>query len=468
MMMRSRRTAVLLCLLTLVLSPAGRDGLAAELSPGTDRPRFIVMFEAESGLPATFEQMVTSAGGSLVRAIPQVGMAIASGDAAFAARIERTPGVQRVAPDKELQSGPGGVETLLAPNPPVVPWNMRAIKADAAWAAGYRGNRSVKVAILDTGIDPTHTELAGVVDATRSASFIEDIPGLPQCFDHSLIATYFPGAPAWTDIDTHGTHVAGIVAAQGRVLSGVAPNVTLIAVKVVNVCNLVNPSWAIAGIVHAADQGADVINMSLQVAVPRSCRYEGQPRGEAADGCAAVLSALNRAVAYARSKGALLVAAAGNFATDFDHAKDLTVLPADLPGVMGVSATAPLYGANPDTPASYTNYGSSLVDVAGPGGRFAGGTDMVLSLCSNFSLLHPECLFRNSYQYRAGTSFSAPHVAGVAALVDSIYGGQLSGDELQSLITSTADDLGKPGKDPYFGRGRVNALRAVTEGRVSR
>lgn len=467
-MRQPRQIAVIVFLLALVLVPARYGALAGELPSSADTQRYIIMFEAESGLPATFEQMVTSAGGSLVRVIPQVGMVIASGDAGFAARIERAPGVQRVAPDTELKSGPDSVETSVAPNPTLVPWNMRAIKADAAWAAGHRGSRSVKVAILDTGIDPTHTDLLGVVDATRSASFIEDIPGLPQCFDQSLIATYFPGAPAWTDLHTHGTHVAGIVAAQGVVLSGVAPNVTLMAVKVVNVCNLVNPSWAIAGIVHAADQGADVINMSLQVALPRSCRYEGQPRGEAADGCAAVLSALNRTVAYARSKGALLVAAAGNFATDFDHAKDLTVLPADLPGVMGVSATAPLDGANPDTPTSYTNYGSSLVDVAGPGGRFAGGTDMVLSLCSNFSLVHPECLFRNSYQYRAGTSFSAPHVAGVAALVDSIYGGQLSGDELQSIITSTADDLGKPGKDPYFGRGRVNALRAVTGGRVSR
>jgi subtilisin family serine protease len=460
---RQRQIAFIVSLLALVLVPAGRGALAEELPSSAETQRYIIMFDAESGLPPTFEQMVTSAGGSLVRAIPQVGLAIASGNAEFAASIERTPGVRGVAPDKLLKRSADGVGTPVAANSPAVPWNMRAINAEAAWAAGYRGNASVKVAILDTGIDPTHSDLSGVVDAARSASFVEDIPGLPQCFDDALIATYFPGAPAWIDIHTHGTHVAGIVAAQGRGISGVAPHVTLMAVKVLNVCDIVIPSWGIAGLVHAADQGADVINMSIALVVPRSCRYEGEPRSAAADGCAAVLSALNRAVAYVRSKGALLVAAAGNFATDFDHAKDLTVVPADLPGVMGVSATAPLGGANPDTPTGYTNYGSSLVDVAGPGGRFLGGADMVLSLCSNFSLVHPECLFRSTYQYRAGTSFAAPHVAGVAALVDSIYSGQLNGDELRSIVESTADDLGKPGKDPFFGRGRVNAFRAVTE-----
>jgi subtilisin family serine protease len=206
-----------------------------------------------------------------------------------------------------------------------------------------------------------------------------------------------------------------------------------------------------------------VINMSIAVTFPRSCRFDWVPRGELRNDCAATLSALNRAAAYARGKGALLVAAAGNFATDFDHAKDLTVVPADLPGVMGVSATAPVGGLDPDTPTTYTNYGNSLVDVAAPGGRFSGGADMVLSLCSNFNLVHPECLFSNSYHYRAGTSHAAPLVSGVAALVDSIHNGDLNAAQLESIVKGTADDLGKPGKDPFFGQGRVNAFRAVTE-----
>jgi hypothetical protein len=80
-------------------------------------------------------------------------------------------------------------------------------------------------------------------------------------------------------------------------------------------------------------------------------------------------------------------------------------------------------GSDPDTPASYTNYGTSLVDVAAPGGRFAGGQDMVLS--------------------------------------DSAHEGDLTGAQLQSTVEQTADDFGSPGTDPLFGRGRVNAFRAA-------
>jgi lantibiotic leader peptide-processing serine protease len=90
------------------------------------------------------------------------------------------------------------------------------------------------------------------------------------------------------------------------------------------------PSAAIAGAVHAADRGADVINVSLAISLQRSCRADGEPRNV----CAATLSALGRAASYARQRGALVVAAAGNNALDLDHARDLTVVPADLATVM--------------------------------------------------------------------------------------------------------------------------------------
>lgn len=469
------RTALTLavCTLALLLAPAG---LAQAEQSTDDAQRVLVVFDAERALPADVGQMVELASGELLRAMPQVGLLVASGDAGFASRMERTAHVQAVVPDEPLLASrgepaalerPGTLTALAAHDPSSAKffdqqWNMRAIDADDAWAAGFRGDPSVTVAILDTGIDPTHRDLAGAVDASRSASFVDDVPGLPQCSDNSLIATYFPGAPAWTDLHTHGTHVSGIVAAQGYGISGVAPDVTLIAVKVANVCGQVSPSAAIAGAVHAADQGADVINVSLAIRLQRSCRTDGEPDSEPRNVCAATLSALGRAASYARQRGALVVAAAGNNALDLDHARDVTVVPADLATVMGVSATAPVNGFDHDTPASYTNYGTSLVDVAAPGGRFAGGQDMVLSLCSNFSLLYPECRGTNAYQHRAGTSFAAPHVAGVAALADSAHQGDLTGAQLQSTVEQTADDVGSPGTDPFFGRGRVNAFRAAT------
>jgi len=152
------------------------------------------------------------------------------------------------------------------------------------------------------------------------------------------------------------------------------------------------------------------------------------------------------------------------------------IVPAQSSNVVGVSATGPIdaIGVEPDTVASYTDFGHSLVNVAAPGGDFRRFTmdptdpnfgtwflDMVLSPCSRFSLLIPVCQTGNFFVFAAGTSMSAPHASGVAALIDSQSGGKLNASQLQTRLQKSADDLGKPGADPFYGHGRVNALTAV-------
>jgi lantibiotic leader peptide-processing serine protease len=449
---------------------------------------FIVLFRSPNAVPGNAERLVASAGGTLIRTLPQIGVAIArSSDFRFADRLARAPEVAGVAEDPLIRWIPPDIpRTVLQESLPLSPaahdpaaaaffplqWNMRAIQADQAWAAGHQGHPAVTVAILDSGIDPTHIDLIGTVDAARSVSFVTDLPDLPECSDPSLIATHFPGAPPWIDLDFHGTHVAGIVAAQGFGVSGVAPHVRLMAVKVLNVCAFGTFGWVIQGIVHAADAGADILNLSLAAAIPRSCRFEGlEPgdRGDLRNECAALLSAMNRATNYAHRQGALVVAAAGNAALNLDRSRDLVVLPAQNPNVATVSATGPVdaIGVEPDTVASYTNFGNSLVDVAAPGGdfrRFPDGDwflDMVLSPCSRFSLTIPDCQTGHFFVFAAGTSMAAPHAAGVAALIDSRFQGALNGSQLRTRLQQTSDDLGNPGNDPFYGHGRVNAFAAV-------
>lgn len=450
----------------------------AAASGGEEVPYLITM----SGwkLPKNIAKTVQNSGGTLTGTLDAIGVATAvSSDPGFADKMAKQKGISDVSVDEYIQWLPDMkyevYEKSLESSGPVpeghnpaaalffpLQWNMRAIDADDAWAAGFQGDPSVTVAILDTGLDYSHIDMLGTVDFARSASFVTNLPLLPQCSDPALIAAIFPGQPPWIDLAFHGTHVGGIVAAQGFGVSGVAPHVTLMAVKVLNVCGFGFFSWILAGIVYAADQDADVINMSL-----------GVPGGISKSAFPGFIASVNRATTYAHRQGTLVVASAGNDATNADKDGNTLRTPAQNANVMGISATGPTaaIGVNPDTPASYTDFGHSLVDVAAPGGdfrRFPVGDwflDMVLSPCSSFSLVIPFCQLGGIYLFVAGTSMAAPHASGVAALIDSNQGGALRASQLETGVERTADDLGKRGADPFYGHGRVNAFRAATEAR---
>jgi subtilisin family serine protease len=239
---------------------------------------------------------------------------------------------------------------------------------------------------------------------------------------------------------------------------GVAPDATIIGVKVLH-DGIGYFSWLIQGIMYVADEAdADIINMSMGAVYPRNSWS-----------AAKLNSALGRAMNYAYQAGVTIVASAGNDAIDFDHAGPWVKMPAEAQHVITVSATAPegfAWGATDfDKPASYTNYGQSLVDFAAPGGDydFPGNYwwyDMVLSPCYVEGIWH-------YWGFAAGTSQAAPHVAGVAALIIEKYGYQdatgfsMKPAHVEAMLRKSADDLGKPGNDDFYGLGRVNAYRAV-------
>jgi len=154
---------------------------------------------------------------------------------------------------------------------------------------------------------------------------------------------------------------------------------------------------------------------------------------------------------------------AGNDAIDMDHDRDLLVTECQAANVVCVSATGPTAseGVNGpwtdvDAPASYTNYGRSSIDVAAPGGNTGGS---VWAPCSSFSLVYTVCQSGNYVIGASGTSMAAPHVTGIAALLVEQYG--RNPGRIKTALQQTADDLGQPGADPYYGKGRVNAARAV-------
>ncbi len=289
--------------------------------------------------------------------------------------------------------------------------------------------------------------MVGLVDLERSRSF------LPE--EDAAVEARFPGAHPIADLHYHGTHVAATVSSNAQAAAGVTSKVTLMGLKVCRsgVTGLRGcPSAAtFAAIKYAADNGADVINMSLG----------GNFQKKDFPGYVAVI---NRAFLYANRQGVTMVVSGGNSAIDMDQDGNAYKTYCDTPNTFCVSATGPTARAsltgpwtNVDSLARYSNYGRSAIDVAAPGGNVGHG---VMAACSPFSVPFAICQTGTFVLTISGTSMAAPHTSGVAALAVERVG--KNPGRVKSLIHQTADDLGQPGTDKFYGKGRINAFNLVS------
>jgi subtilisin family serine protease len=461
----SRHTAVACLALGLLAACSSDKAVAPSGTPSFARTKaaqssatgqHIVQFKGDA-VPADFAARVQKLGGEVVASYEGTGVAVVSGlSAQTAAQLASARDVSAVDVDEVVQIvEPVAVNDAVATDVPAASpddpttafryprqWNMRAISAPTAWAAGKLGSPTVKVAILDTGLDYTNLDLAGRVDLTLSRSFVPS--------DDALVQQFFPGAHPIADLQYHGTHVGATVASNAILAAGVTSKTTLIGVKVLGVSGSGSFSGIFAGIRYAADVDADIINMSL------GSFFE---RREAPG----FVSVINRAINYAHRKGTLVVVSAGNDAIDLDHDGNGYKIFCSAPNVVCVSATGPTAAAgvngpweNIDALASYSNYGRSAINVAAPGGNSGGA---IWAACSKFSLVVPICRTGNFVLGLTGTSMASPHAAGVAALIAAE--GAKGPAQLRARLQQTADDLGQPGTDPAYGKGRVNAARAA-------
>lgn len=416
---------------------------------------------------------VAEAGGTLTFSHPETGIGIVQSFVPdFEQRVLRTRAFTSVTEDqvfewqKPIQTVELEASAVNFQNESFInaQWNHLAVNAPGAWAAGYTG-AGVRVAILDGGIHATHIDLRDRVELATSRSFV---PG----FNFNQDTGTF-----W-----HGTHVAGIVAASanGAGTVGLAPESTIIGVKVLHSGSGAF-GWIISGILYASTPlaeggaGAHILNMSLGATFPRGGGNTGAGR---------LISALNKAVNYA-NRNALVVSSAGNSALDLDHSGSVITVPAESGAGIAVSATGPMGYAvgwpngatNFSRIASYTNYGTSVIHVAAPGGdaELPGNAPCSIPVVPAGSITVPCWVFDmvlstsrgsgasiTSYSWAAGTSMAAPAASAVAALIKQRFP-NISIGELKNRLANSADDLGKPGVDPFYGRGFINAYRAVTE-----
>ncbi|MFF2120886.1 S8 family serine peptidase [Kitasatospora sp. NPDC058184] len=434
--------------------PAAAGG-AAGWAAGT---RAYLVISAPADIAAA-KAAVAAKGGTVFSSYDQIGVIVAhSTSAGFAAALRTVTGIQQVGATRTSDVPADAYSPALPANPAQAAttltesnrWDMTQIKADQAWSVST-GSPSVKVGVLDTGVDDQHQDLAPNFDAADSVSCAYGKPDART--------------GAWRDVDTHGTHVAGTIAAakNGKGVIGVAPGVKIASVRIAEpTSTLFYAENTVCGFVWAGDHGFKVTNNSYytdpwQFNCPNDLDQ------------AAIIEGVKRAQEYAEGKGSLQVAAAGNAnydlankTTDTESPNDSTKvtrtitnacidIPTELPGVVTVAATGSGSGK-----ASYSNFGRGVIDVAAPGGDGATGVYSTLP--------------GGKYGTKSGTSMASPHVTGVAALIAS-SNPSLTPADIRARLASQANDLACPASDSrctgttadnsFFGEGQVDALKAV-------
>lgn len=387
--------ALTLTVLTFVNQPvSAQKDHRLHVTPATPEPesfvpgRVLVKFRPSVGLDHA-RQIIAALGARDADELPQSGVFVLdlpaqADEAAFANALQNRPEVEFAELDRIVRPA-----DVLPNDPWFANWegHLRRIQAPAAWSTTV-GSSNVIIAILDTGVDASHEDLAGKI-----------VPGWNTYNNNSTT----------TDVSGHGTAVAGTAAAASNNGVGVASvcwSCQIMPIRVSDTTGYATYSSIAGGLTWAADHGARVANVSYIVSDS---------------------SAVTSAAQYFQSKGGVVTSSAGNYST-FSNSLD-------NPYILTVSATDQF-----DVIYSYSNTGKDI-DVAAPGDSFT--TQM-----------------GGGYVSTGGTSYSAPIVAGVAALVMAANP-QLSADQVQNIIKQSADDLGAPGWDPVYGSGRVNAARAV-------
>ncbi|MFF9776968.1 S8 family serine peptidase [Streptomyces sp. NPDC013978] len=458
---------------------------------------YVVNTKTDKHTIAKVQKAITQAGGKIVVTYAKIGVIVVhSTDPAFGATIRAVRGVQSAGATRTSPLTPAGttevgavdmltdaeaakVKAASADIPDAEPleadqWDLRSIGADQA-AKIDDGSKKVTVAVIDTGVDDTHPDLAPNFSKSQSAN----------C-DGGVADTSEGAWRPYTVNDYHGTHVAGEIAAarNGVGVAGVAPGVKVSSINVTDrTSGLFYAESVVCAFVFAADKGVEITNNSYYVD-PWLYNCVDDPDQEA------IVDAVNRAQKYATRKGTLHLASAGN--SNHDLASDAILdasspndttpvertidpsecfdVPTQLPGIVTVSAT----GVKNEK-SFYSTYGNGVVDIAAPGGDSRYQIPDTPSKNGRILSTMPN----GAYGYLQGTSMASPHAAGVAALLKSTHP-WASPKQLQKLLKAQADEQacptsydqngdgvqdavceGSPSVNGFYGFGIVNALKAV-------
>ncbi|MFQ5716432.1 MAG: S8 family peptidase [Nitrospinales bacterium] len=390
---------------------------------GFAHPRVIVTLEEEDGdVRDKVRESLERLGGVVIKSLPLVnGLVCELPDDSAVTSASSIAGIKRVEEDARVfaidrrgrECLPGSACELGGRNnnkmrvdltkAQVLPWGVSRIGAPLAW--GGSTGAGVQVAVLDTGIDEGHPDLKGNIRG--GVNFVAKDPRKNEV-----------DPTKWRDENGHGTHVAGIIGAEDNDIGvvGVAPDVSFLAVRVLDNRGFGLVSAVISGIEWAINHETRVINMSLGLDMD--------------------IQALHDAVDAAHGAGIVVVAAAGN-SGDGIGTTDEVSFPAKYTSVIAVAATD-----SADITPFWSAEGQEI-ELAAP------GVDI------------PSTWKGGKYKTLSGTSMASPHVAGVAALMLARFPGS-SPNEVRLMLQGAADDLPPAGFDNFSGHGLVDAEESVT------
>ena len=416
------------------LAAALKDAGIAVHSIGPTRTEGVLYYERVR-LPSNEEGEQPAAGE------PAGGEAPATGSAA-----EPAGGLASMRDESATDAGAGAQEQIFN-------WGAQTMHAREAGAVSVE-RAPVTVAVVDSGVEDTHPDLAGRVDTERSV----------KCSVNGVATQDFYG---WRDEFYHGTHVAGIIAANHNDIGidGIAPEATIVAIQATNDNRLIYPEYVTCAFMWAASHGVDIVNNSYSM---DPWVYWSPTDPEQAAG----LEAATRSIKYAQDRGLAVIAAAGNEGVDIDHPTIDDGSPTDAPaptkgrnvegsirvpsmidGVAQVSAVAQAYNVRPGLSlarADFSNYGNTI-DFAAPG-------DQIYSTAT-------QLFYLSGYAVADGTSMATPHVSGVAALIKSVhpeYTGAQVIDLMKKQAAGNYGELNAPWDNKeYRGSGLPDALDAV-------
>lgn len=381
--------------------PARQNFLSENFGGPEPMQRKIVVFQTWFVNDPAKDELINRLGGVKIKDLDLIGAKAVYLPPKAEAVLARHPAVLRIDDDVVVESLiRGGIAAKPTPSQPseVLPWGVNRIDAEKVW--GITTGDPIKVAIVDTGIDVKHPDLAGNLKGGVSTV--------------GYTASY-------NDDNGHGTHVAGIVAAIDNEIGviGVGPKIDLYAVKVLNRQGSGYLSDVIEGLDWAIQNGMQVVNMSL--------------------GTSSDVQSFHDAVVRAYNAGITQVAAAGNTGGS-------VIYPAAYPEVLAVSATD-----NTDAIASWSSRGPEI-DLAAPGvniySTYKGSTYKTLS---GTSMAAPH------------VTGAAALVLTQTAKCDFDLNGICSPAEVQKRLEATAEDLGVVGRDNLYGSGLVDAQTAVNQ-----